>query len=276
MIDFNLADKFVAANLSFNYGNTPIIKNLNITIPASKVTMIVGPNGCGKSTLLNLLANVTTPHNGMVIFEEENLAQLKPKTRAKRLAFLPQNPHSPAGITIKELVSRGRYAYQNWFQNNSEQDQLAITYALRQTDLLDIADKQLNSVSGGQRQRAWIAMVLAQSAANILMDEPTSFLDISHQLDVLALCQTLNHMHKHTIVMVLHDLNQAARFADHLIVMKAGKIVVTGSPTDVITSELLQDVFGIKAHVHFDETTQSPLIVPLHSTSKLSMELGND
>lgn len=239
-----------------------VVDALDLTIPTGKVTAIVGANGCGKSTLLRALARLLSPRAGSVLLDGQDLQRLPTRDVARRLGLLPQGPVTPDGITVTDLVRRGRTPHTSVFRQWSAADQRAVDEALATTGLTELGDEQVDALSGGQRQRAWLAMVIAQDTPLLLLDEPTTYLDIAHQLDVLELVRTL-HRNGRTVVMVLHDLNQAARFSDHLIAMRSGHVVAAGSPSDVLTSDLVADVFDVRCRVLSDPDSQTLLIVPV-------------
>ena len=249
--------------LVLSYDKIDIIHGLDITIPKGKITALIGPNGCGKSTLLRGMARLLKPRGGSVYLDGHALQQLPNKDIAKRLGILPQGPVAPEGLTVRELVAQGRYPHQNFFQQWSKKDEQAIKEAMTMTNTLTFADRPLESLSGGQRQRAWIAMTLAQETEIFLLDEPTTFLDLSHQIDVMDLLIDLNVSRGATIVVVLHDLNQAARYADYLIVMKAGRVYAEGEPRNVMTSRTIKDVFELENQVITDPVSGTPLCIPL-------------
>ncbi|URZ01566.1 ABC transporter ATP-binding protein [Clostridium felsineum] len=245
--------------LNIAYGNNLIVKNLSIKIPDKKITTIIGSNGCGKSTLLKALTRITPTKTGTIILDGKNILREDTKVLAKKISILPQTPESTDGITVAELVSYGRYPYQKGFGRLSKKDYEVIDWALDVTKTKDYKFKQLDALSGGQRQRAWIAMALAQETDIIFLDEPTTYLDMAHQLEVLELLQKLNKEQHRTVVMVLHDLNQAARFADYIIALKNGTIVKAGECNKVITKEVLTKVFNIDAEIVLDPRTNKPM-----------------
>ncbi|MEZ0117843.1 UNVERIFIED_ORG: iron complex transport system ATP-binding protein [Heyndrickxia coagulans] len=251
--------KLCAENLKVAYGDHEIIKNLNLNIPAGKMTAIIGPNGCGKSTLLKALARILFPKNGSVYLDGKELAKQSTKKIAQKLAILPQSPSVPEGLTVSELVSYGRYPHQKRFGKLNREDWKAIYRALEMTGTEELKDRPVDALSGGQRQRVWIALALAQDTEMILLDEPTTYLDLSHQLEVLELLRELNRMEHRTIVMVLHDLNQAARFADYIVAMKDGEILYEGSPEAVVTAEMMRECFGLDAQIALDPRCKKPV-----------------
>lgn len=254
-------------NLSLAYDGTPIIHDLNLAIPSGQITALVGANGCGKSTLLRGLARLLKPRGGAVYLNSSSILQLSTKEVAQQLGILPQAPVAPEGLTVRDLVAQGRYPYQNWLQQWSVQDEKIVQQALLTTDLLDLAERSLDTLSGGQRQRAWIAMALAQDTEILLLDEPTTFLDLAHQIEVLDLLYELNHQGR-TIVMVLHDLNQACRYADYLVAVKDGRIFAAGSPKLVITEDTIQEVFDLECRIVADPVLGTPMCVPIGRKGK--------
>ncbi len=244
-------------------GVSPIVNELDLAIPSGKVTVLIGPNGCGKSTLLKGLARLLKPKIGTVYLNSVSLAKLSTKEIAKSLGILPQSPLAPEGLTVRELVAQGRYPHQTWLQQWSSEDEQITEQALLTTGMVELADRPLNTLSGGQRQRAWIAMTLAQNTNTLLLDEPTTFLDLAHQIELLDLLYELNKTKERTIVMVLHDLNQACRYADHLVVIKGGEIYTQGIPELVITEKTIKEVFGLESKIIRDPVTGTPLCIPL-------------
>jgi iron complex transport system ATP-binding protein len=258
--------RLAAHELSLGYGATPIVDGLTVGIEAGAVTAIVGPNACGKSTLLRGLARLLSPSAGQVILDGIDITQLRTKDVARRLGLLPQSSIAPEGITVADLVTRGRFPHQTMLRQYSRGDQLAVVEAMAATGVSTLAGRPVDELSGGQRQRVWIAMVLAQQTPLILLDEPTTFLDIAHQIELLELFAELNAEQGRTIVAVLHDLNHACRFADQIIAMKAGTIVAQGRPSDVITARLVEEVYGLECQVIDDPETATPLVIPRASS----------
>jgi iron complex transport system ATP-binding protein len=255
-----------ARALSLGYGATPIIDGLTVDIAAGAVTAIVGPNACGKSTLLRGLARLLRPAAGQVILDGGDITRLRTKEVARRLGLLPQSSIAPEGITVADLVTRGRFPHQTMLRQFTRRDQQAVADAMAATGVTPIAGRAVDELSGGQRQRVWIAMVLAQETPLILLDEPTTFLDIAHQIELLELFAELNAEQGRTIVAVLHDLNHACRFADQIIAMRDGSIVAQGNPSDVITADLVEDVYGLRCQVIDDPETGTPLVIPRASS----------
>ena len=249
-------------HLSLSYDAALIIDQLDISIPRGAITALVGPNGCGKSTLLRGLARLLKPRRGTVLLDGVAIHHLPTKALAKQLGILPQGPVAPEGLTVRELVAQGRYPHQKWFQQWSAEDEHALAQALEITNMAPLADRPVDALSGGQRQRAWIAMTLAQETDIVLLDEPTTFLDMAHQIEVLHLLDKLNREQNRTVVMVVHDLNHAARYAHHIIALKAGKVAATGSAREVITPAVLRDVFSVEADVMVDPRSGVPLCIP--------------
>ncbi|MEV0316985.1 ABC transporter ATP-binding protein [Streptomyces sp. NPDC050658] len=256
------AARLSARELTLAYEDREVVHELDLAVPDGKVTVIVGPNACGKSTTLRALGRLLKPKSGAVLLDGEALAKLPTKKIAQQIGLLPQTPVAPEAITVGDLVARGRQPHQHWWQQWSEEDEKAVTEAMERTDVSALAERSVDELSGGQRQRVWIAMALAQDTDLLLLDEPTTYLDISHQVEVLDLVRQLNHDRGRTVVVVLHDLNQAARYADHLVAMKAGRIVAEGAPADVVTEDLVREVFGLECVVVPDPVTGSPLVVP--------------
>lgn len=252
-----------AKDLTLQYDQRRIVDHLTATVPEGKVTMIVGANACGKSTLLRGLSRLLKPAGGTVMLDGKDIHTRPAKELARVLGLLPQHPTAPDGITVQDLVSRGRYPHQGFFRSSSADDERAVHHAMDVTDTLQLARRNVDELSGGQRQRVWIAMALAQETEVLLLDEPTTYLDLAHQVEVLDLVTDLNRRNGTTVAIVLHDLNLAARYADHVIAMKSGAIVAEGRSADVITEELVRDVFGLESRVVPDPISGTPLIVPI-------------
>jgi len=251
-----------AKSATLAYSDRTIVDKIDVAIPDGKITVIVGPNGCGKSTLLRALARLMAPRDGSVVLDGKDIHALPTREVAKRLGLLPQAPISPEGILVADLVARGRSPHQSAFQQWSQADEAAVHKALTATGLLDVAERRVDELSGGQRQRVWIAMALAQHTSLLLLDEPTTFLDLRHQIEVLGLLRKLNRTERRTLVLVLHDLNLACRYADHMIAMRDGKIVAEGAPREVITAGVMAAVFGLDCTVIADPAAGTPLVIP--------------
>ncbi|MBQ6446512.1 ABC transporter ATP-binding protein [Cytobacillus oceanisediminis] len=249
-------------SLILSYGDTVIIDELDLQIPKGEITVFIGSNGCGKSTLLRSLARLLKPQSGSILIEKEMISKLSTKEIAKQLAILPQGPVAPEGLTVFQLVKQGRYPYQKWYRQWSEEDEQIVNNALEVTGMLALGERPVDSLSGGQRQRAWIAMTLAQNTNIILLDEPTTYLDMTHQIEVLDLLFELNEKENRTIVMVLHDINLACRYADHLIAIKDRSVYIQGKPEEVITSKVVKDVFNLDCEVTTDPLFGTPLCIP--------------
>lgn len=252
-----------AASLSLGYGGQPIVHDVDFAVPDGKVTVIVGANGSGKSTLLRGLARLLRPVSGAVVLDGRSIQELPSREVARRLGVLPQNPIAPEGLTVVDLVGRGRSPHHGPLGRWSVTDDAAVARALELTDTIDLAHRPVDELSGGQRQRVWIAMTLAQETDLLLLDEPTTFLDVAHQVDVLDLLLDLNEVRGATVVMVLHDLNLAGRYGDHLLALREGQIVAAGRPSQVVTSAFVREVFGLQAQVLEDPVSGTPLVVPV-------------
>jgi iron complex transport system ATP-binding protein len=250
-----------ADRLSLAYDRRTVVADLDLTLPPHGFTVIVGPNACGKSTLLRGMARLLRPQSGAVLLDGDDIHRLPTKQVARRLGLLPQSPVAPAGVTVEALVRRGRFPHQRLLGGWTAADQAAVDHALDRTGLGTLRERDVDELSGGQRQRAWIALALAQDTPLLLLDEPTTYLDLRHQLDVLDLLAELDDAGR-TVVAVLHDLNHACRYADHLLVMKDGRVVATGPPAEVLTTELVADVFEVACRIVPDPETETPLVVP--------------
>lgn len=259
----NTAGGVVASSVTVGYGQRTIIRDLSAMFPAGKITTIVGPNGCGKSTLLRAMSGLLNLDTGTVSVDGQNISDMKRKDVARILGMLPQSPVAPEGLLVSDLVARGRHPHQAWFRQWSSTDEDAVFEALKQTGSADLASRTLDELSGGQRQRVWISMVLAQNTDILFLDEPTTYLDLATSVDILELVDSLRQELGRTVVMVLHDLNLAVRYSDYLVVMKDGQVIASGTPAEVITAELLQEAFDLRARVIEDPETGDPLIVPL-------------
>lgn len=252
-----------ARNLTIGYGRHPVLRDLNVRIPQGAVTAIIGPNGCGKSTLLKGLAGLLSLSSGQVLLDGDDLGSQRPRAIARKMTLLPQSPIAPEGIRVSELIARGRTPWLRPFRPAGPADRAAVARAIKAADVADLLDARVSDLSGGQRQRVWIAMALAQETGWLLLDEPTTYLDLRHQLDLLKLVRQLNANQQRSIVMVLHDISLAARFADHLIAMRDGRIMAEGSPEAVISAEVLERIFGLEATVMADPYHGSPIVLPL-------------
>lgn len=247
---------------TIQYDDRVISRNLSVRIPDGSFTVIVGPNACGKSTLLRTLSKLIKPSEGQVILDGKGIANYKSKEVARILGLLPQSSTAPDGITVANLVAHGRYPYQNFLKQWTAADEEAVLAAMRLTDTLELSARYVDELSGGQRQRVWIAMVLAQQTPILLLDEPTTYLDIAHQIELLELFKDLNEQGR-TIIAVLHDLNHAARYANHIIAMKKGQLIAQGEPHEIVTEQMVDDVFGLKCKVIDDPVSHTPLVIPL-------------
>lgn len=252
-----------ANQLSAGYGDNVILDGLDLAVPPGKITVIVGANACGKSTLLRTMSRLISPRKGHVLLDGKSIHRTAPRELARKLGLLPQSPTAPEGIAVADLVSRGRHPHQGMFSSWTRKDDEAVAAALEATKTVELAERPVDELSGGQRQRVWIAMALAQQTDILLLDEPTTFLDIAHQVEVLDLLTDLNHTRGTTIVMVLHDLNLAARYADFLVTMADGHLHVTGKPEDVLTTETVRQVFGIESRIITDPTSGRPIMLPI-------------
>lgn len=251
-----------AESLVSGYGATRIVNGIDLQFPSGAISVIVGANACGKSTLLKTIARLIPAQTGNVILDGRRIDQLPTKELARTLGLLPQQPIAPEGIAVADLVGRGRHPHQKLFRSWTAEDDRAVTEALTATGVLELADRAVDELSGGQRQRVWIAMALAQETDILLLDEPTTFLDVSHQIDVLDLLTDLNRTRGTTIVMVLHDINLAARYADHLFALRSGRLVASGPPSEVVTSAMVRAVFDLDALVIDDPVSGTPLVLP--------------
>lgn len=256
------SSRLQADGVRLAYDDAVVIDDLDLQVPDGQITVIVGPNACGKSTLLRSLARLLKPSAGRVLLDGDLIHSMPTKEVARRLGLLPQSPIAPEGILVVDLVARGRTPHQKLFQQWSESDERAVRAALTATDTLELADRAVDELSGGQRQRVWIAMALAQETELLLLDEPTTFLDITHQIDVLDLVRDLNEHEGRTVVVVLHDLNLACRYAHHIVMMREGDIVASGPPAQVITADSVRDVFGLWSVVIDDPISATPLVIP--------------
>ena len=256
-----------AEKVTLGYGDDAVVEDLTLSVPTGKFTMIVGPNACGKSTLLRALGRVLAPTAGTVVLDGASIHRSSTKEVARTVGLLPQSPTAPEGLTVADLVARGRYPHQGWLRSWTRGDQAAVDAALHATALTELAARPVDELSGGQRQRAWIALTLCQGTPILLLDEPTTYLDLAHQVEVLDLLAQLNRTEGRTIVCVLHDLNQAARYGDHLVAMRGGAVVAQGAPADVVDERTIADVFGLSVRVIDDPVTGTPLVVPASPAS---------
>ncbi|TDD87474.1 ABC transporter ATP-binding protein [Actinomadura darangshiensis] len=254
--------RLAARGVAVGYGGRTVIDGLDVEIPSGVITTIIGPNGCGKSTLLRTLSRLLKPASGTVVLDGTDIAKLRTRDVARKLGLLPQAPVAPEGLTVADLVARGRHPHQGWLRQWSSDDAGVVADALAMTGVADLARRPVDTLSGGQRQRVWISMILAQGTDLLLLDEPTTYLDLAYAIDVLDLVDDL-HEAGRTVVMVLHDLNLATRYSDHLVVMRAGSILAQGHPREVVTAELLREAFGLRAEVIDDPVGDRPLIVPI-------------
>ena len=255
-------NRLVARDVTLAYDRRTVAENLTVAIPDNSFTVIIGPNACGKSTLLRALSRGVRPRAGTVLLDGADIHGYPARTVARRLGLLPQSSIAPDGITVGDLVARGRYPHQSLLRQWSADDERVVAESLAATGVTDLSDAHVDELSGGQRQRVWIAMALAQQTPLLLLDEPTTFLDIAHQIDVLDLCARLHSEQGRTLVAVLHDLNHAARYATHLIAMRGGRVVAQGRPAEIVTADLVEQVFGLPCRVIDDPETGTPLVVP--------------
>lgn len=252
----------LAEQLTLAYGDRTVVDTLDLAVAPGAVTAIIGANGCGKSTLLRALARLIPAQGGRIILDGKDLHSRPSKEVARMLGLLPQSPVAPEGIAVADLVGRGRHPHQKLLARWSERDYEVVAQSLAATGTTELADRPVDELSGGQRQRVWIAMALAQETDILLLDEPTTFLDVSHQVEVLDLIRDLNHDRGTTVVMVLHDMNLAARYADHIVALREGRIVAQGAPADVLDAALIRDVFALECHVITDPVSGTPLVLP--------------
>lgn len=257
------ATRLAADNLTLAYESKIVAEQLSVTIPEGEFTVIIGPNACGKSTLLKALSRIIKPVQGQIILDGQVISQYPAKEVARRLGLLPQNSHAPVGITVADLVGRGRYPHQPRFGGWRVEDSRAVDEAMAATHVDHLAHCPVETLSGGQRQRVWIAMVLAQQTPLMLLDEPTTWLDITHQIELMELLRELNQQHGRTLVVVLHELNQACRYASNLIAMRDGEIIAQGKPSEIVTAELIEQVYALKSVIIPDPIAGTPMVVPI-------------
>ncbi|MER5945817.1 ABC transporter ATP-binding protein [Streptomyces sp. NPDC001904] len=255
-------NRLIADDVTLGYDQRVIAEKLSVEIPDQSFTVIVGPNACGKSTLLRALSRMLKPSTGRVLLDGSVIQSMPAKKVAKTLGLLPQSSVAPDGITVADLVARGRYPHQGLLRQWSPEDEKVVHESMESTGVAELADRYVDELSGGQRQRVWIAMALAQQTPLLLLDEPTTYLDIQHQIDVLDLCADLHEEQGRTLVAVLHDLNHAARYATHLIALRDGEVIAEGAPKDIVTADLVERLFGMKCQVIDDPETGTPLVVP--------------
>ncbi len=252
----------VVRNLAVEINNKLILDDVNISIPKNKITSIIGPNGAGKSTLLKAIGRINTSYTGQIVIDSCDIKSISRKTFARKLAILPQGMQAPADVTVRQLVDYGRFPYRSWFKSNKKEDEEIVDWAMKETKVTSLADRQVMSLSGGERQRAWIAMALAQKPEVLLLDEPTTYLDIAHQLEVMEIITRLNKDLGLTVMMVLHDLNQAVKYSDYLVVIKDKGVYSTGAPSQVMNETVLKDVFGVKGEV-FSNSHGEKILAPV-------------
>lgn len=254
---------FKTKNIQSGYDNKTILNDVNLSIPSNQISIIIGANGCGKSTLLKTMARLIKPTGGDVLLDGKSIHKMAPKQLAKVLGLLPQSPIVPEGITVADLVGRGRFPHQSVMKGWSKKDYEAVAEALEMMNITEFADRNIDELSGGQRQRVWIAMALAQQTDILFLDEPTTYLDITYQVEILDLLTDLNKRYGTTIVMVLHDINLSARYADYLFTVKNGQLIAEGAPTEIITADLIKETFQLDCQVINDPVSNTPLIVPI-------------
>ena len=257
------AHSLTLQQVTLGYGDRTVVDTIDLALPPGRITTIVGANACGKSTLLRAMARLLKPRTGQVVLDGKDLHQLPTKEVARTLGLLPQSPIAPEGIVVGDLVARGRHPHQRMLSRWTAADDAAVAEALELTGTTELADRAVDELSGGQRQRVWIAMVLAQQTEILLLDEPTTFLDVTHQVEVLDLLTDLNRTRGTTIAMVLHDLNLAARYADHLITVSQGQVYAAGDPAEVLTADRVHSVFGLRSRVILDPISSKPLVLPI-------------
>ncbi|GAC59000.1 putative ABC transporter ATP-binding protein [Gordonia hirsuta DSM 44140 = NBRC 16056] len=255
--------RLLAEDLSVGYDGRIVVAHQSLAVPDGAITTIIGPNGCGKSTMLRALARLLPAQTGVVRLDGADIRTLPPRQVARTLGLLPQQPVAPEGLRVADLVARGRHPHQSWYRQSSAGDSRAIARALELTGTTDLADRPLEALSGGQRQRVWIALTLAQETDLLLLDEPTTYLDLAHSIEVLDLVHDLKTRHGKTVVMVLHDLNLAARYSDHIVVMSDGEVIAEGTPAQILRAELLERAFGLTSVIVDDPVSGGPMVVPV-------------
>ncbi|MFF5995988.1 ABC transporter ATP-binding protein [Lysinibacillus sp. KU-BSD001] len=254
---------FQAEHVTAGYDNKTILYDIDVTIPSNEISIIIGANGCGKSTLLKTMARLIKPTSGQVLLDGKPIHKIPPKQLARVLGLLPQSPIVPEGITVADLVGRGRFPHHTFLKSWTKKDYEAVAEAMEIMNITEFADCHIDELSGGQRQRVWIAMALAQQTDILFLDEPTTYLDITYQVEILDMLTDLNKKHGTTIVMVLHDINLSGRYADHIFALHKGKLIAEGPPAEVITSSLIKDIFGLDCMVMQDPVSHSPSVVPI-------------
>lgn len=254
---------FETKNIQSGYDHKTILEDVSLSIPDNQISIIIGANGCGKSTLLKTMSRLIKPSKGEVLLDGKSIHHMPPKQLAKTLGLLPQSPVVPEGITVADLVGRGRFPHQTLLKGWSKEDYQAVSDALEMMNITEFADRNIDELSGGQRQRVWIAMALAQQTDILFLDEPTTYLDITYQVEILDLLTDLNQKYGTTIVMVLHDINLSARYADYLFAVKKGNLIAEGAPSDILTSDLIKEIFALDCQVIDDPVSHTPLIIPI-------------
>lgn len=274
LVDDNLfaQSPLESVTLSLGYEKKTIIKSLDLAIQSNQITVLVGGNGCGKSTLLKSFARLLKPSSGQILLNGADIHSLSGKDVARKLAILPQGPVAPEGLTVEQLVRQGRYPHQNWLQSWTEDDERLVRKALQDTNMTEFADRSIDALSGGQRQRAWIAMALAQNTDILLLDEPTTYLDLTHQIEILDLLFELNLAQNTTILMVLHDLNLAARYAHKMIAIKNGSVFCQGAPEAILDHDMVKAVFDMECHISADPLFGTPMCIPYGKGRKLDSQ----
>ena len=271
-----MTDTLAARGVTLGYDGHVVATDLDVIVPANSFTAIIGPNACGKSTLLRALSRLLAPTAGTVVLDGRSIAEYSTRDVARRLGLMPQSSVAPAGITVADLVARGRFPHQTWLRQWSQDDERVVLAAMTQAGVADLADQPVDQLSGGQRQRVWLALVLAQETSVLLLDEPTTFLDIAHQIEVLRLCRRLHARGGTTLVAVLHDLNMAFRYADHVVAMKDGRVVTTGTPDEVGTAELVSSIYDVECVCIPDPVTGRPMVIPLDTDPRPTAAIDDE